>query len=280
MNTSTFKARLNEVIFGTDTPAGKNFDLILIALILGSVLILMLDSLASLSDSALAYLKVGEWFFTIIFTLEYILRLYSSPQPWRYARSFYGLIDILSILPTYIGLIFPGANYFLMLRLFRVLRVFRVLKLVRYISDANLLLRIVRLSHRKIMVFFFAVLVLSVIFGSVMFLVEGANEGFSSIPKSVYWTIVTITTVGYGDITPQTPLGQFIASLAMLTGYSVLAVPTGILTAELTQEMQRQRSEIRCRQCERFPTDEHANYCSHCGYKLREDAKDWSSEGT
>lgn len=271
MQQTSFKARLHSIIFGTDTPAGKNFDLVLITMILGSVLLLMLESLANLSDAAVRYIRMGEWFFTIVFTVEYILRLYCAPKPLRYARSFYGLIDILSILPTYIGILFPGANYFLMLRLFRVLRIFRILKLVRYLSDANLLLRTIKMSHRKIMVFFFVVLVLSVIFGSMMFLVEHENQGFSSIPKSVYWTIVTITTVGYGDITPQTPLGQFIASLAMLTGYSVLAVPTGILTAELAQEMQRERSLLRCKNCGQLSIDPHANFCAHCGHKFDEE---------
>ena len=270
MNHASLRAQLYEIIFGTDTPAGKNFDLALIVFILSSVAVLMLESLADLPAAVSHYLKILEWIFTLVFTIEYLLRLYCTPNTWRYARSFYGVIDLLSLLPTYIALIFPGANYFLMLRLFRVLRVFRVLKLVRYISDANLLLRAVRMSRRKIMVFFFAVLVMSVIFGSIMFLVEMGNEGFTSIPKSVYWTIVTITTVGYGDITPQTPLGQFIASLAMLTGYSILAVPTGILTAELSQEMQRQRAHMRCQRCERVPAEDHANYCSNCGHKLNE----------
>jgi len=268
MNHQNLKATLNEVIFGTDTPAGKNFDIALIVLILLSVAVLMLESLADLPASAFGYLRLAEWLFTIIFTLEYLTRLYCSPNKFRYARSFYGLIDLASILPSYISLLFPGANYLLVVRLLRVLRVFRVLKLVRYLSDANLLLRTMRTSRRKIMVFFFFVLILSVIFGSLMFLVEGGNHGFSSIPKSVYWTIVTITTVGYGDITPQTPLGQFIASLAMLTGYSIIAVPTGILTAELTQEMQRERSRLRCGHCHSLSIDSSARFCASCGEKF------------
>jgi len=250
MTNKKLRARLNEVIFGTDTPAGKNFDIALIVMILGSVVVLMLESLADLPEATMGYLRMAEWAFTIVFTIEYITRIYCSPNRLRYVRSFYGLIDLLSILPSYISLIFPGANYLLVVRLLRVLRVFRILKLVRYLSDANLLLRTLRTSRRKILVFFFFVMILSVIFGSLMFLVEGGNHGFSSIPKSVYWTIVTITTVGYGDIIPHTPLGQFIASLAMLTGYSIIAVPTGILTAELTQEMQRERSKLRCGSCQ------------------------------
>ena len=228
----------------------------------------MVESLAVLSDTTLLYLRIAEWFFTIIFTIEYMVRFYCSPRPFKYAGSFYGVVDLLSVLPSYISLLVPGANYLLIVRLLRVLRVFRVLKLFRYLSEANVLLRSMLLARRKIFIFFFSVLVMSVIFGSLMYIVEGPIHGFSSIPKSVYWTIVTITTVGYGDIVPQTPIGQFIAALAMLTGYSIIAVPTGILTAELSQEMQREKLRRVCVQCLKEGHDRDAKFCLKCGAKL------------
>jgi voltage-gated potassium channel len=268
MTNSEIKQLLNRVIFGTSTPAGKLFDVILIAMILLSVVVLMLESLKPLSANYQIYFRIAEWVFTIVFTLEYMTRFYCSPKPFRYAGSFYGLIDLLSVMPSYLSLFFPGANYLLIVRLLRVLRVFRVLKLVRYISDANILIRSMIASRRKILVFFFLVVVLSVIFGSLMYIVEGPQNGFTSIPKSVYWTIVTITTVGYGDITPQTSLGQLIAALAMLTGYSIFAVPTGILTAELSHEMQRERMQNRCNSCGYMSADTNAVYCARCGVEL------------
>ncbi len=262
------RKRLYDVIFGTDTAKGKRFDMLLICLILLSVLALMLDSVDRLSTRWVLYLRYLEWAFTLIFTIEYAVRIYCHPRPLRYVTSFYGVVDLVSILPTYLSLIYPGASYLLVVRLLRVLRVFRILKLVRYLSEANILLRAVFMSRRKIFVFFICVLVLSTIFGSLMYVVEGPQHGFSSIPKSIYWTIVTITTVGYGDITPQTMLGQVIAAAAMLTGYSILAVPTGIFTAELAQEIQRARISSRCKACDRSGHDSDANYCRHCGSAL------------
>ncbi|WP_370981539.1 ion transporter [Agaribacterium sp. ZY112] len=270
MTRSPAQLKLYEIIFGTDTRLGKTFDLILIMLICVSVLVLMIESLSDLSERSLLLLRIAEWFFTLVFTLEYALRLYCAPNPFRYARSFYGVVDLLSVLPSYISLIFPGANYLLIVRLLRVLRVFRILKLARYLSEANVLLRAMLHSRRKILVFFFSVFVLSIIFGSLMYVVEGTENGFSSIPKSVYWTIVTITTVGYGDITPQTSLGQFIAAIAMLTGYSIIAVPTGILTAELTQEMNREKQRRQCSGCHAEAHELAAKYCLHCGSRLKE----------
>jgi len=259
------REKLYEIIFGTDTPAGKNFDLILIYTISLSVLALMLDSLSGLNATWRHFLSITEWTFTLVFTIEYLVRLYCSPNRWHYARSFYGIIDLLSILPSYLSLFYPGANYLLMIRLLRVLRVFRVLKLVRYLSEANSLVRAMYTSRRKIFVFFFVVVILATIFGSLMFIVEGPANGFSSIPRSIYWTIVTITTVGYGDITPHTVLGQIIASLAMLTGYSIIAVPTGIFTAELAHELQKERNLIVCANCGKQGHDKDAHFCSRCG---------------
>lgn len=262
------KERVHEIIFGTDTPSGKRFDIFLIYAIVLSVIALMLDSVTSVSTRYGLYLDIIEWCFTIIFTAEYAIRIYVSPKPLRYIRSFYGIIDLLSVLPSYVGLIYPGATYLLIIRLFRVLRVFRVFKLVRYLSEANVLLRSMAMARRKIFIFFLAVLVLSTIFGALMYVVEGPENGFSSIPKSIYWTIVTITTVGYGDITPQTILGQIISSAAMLTGYSILAIPTGIITAELSQEIMREKRAKKCKQCESTGHDSDARYCKFCGFQF------------
>ncbi len=259
-----------EVIFGTETPAGKRFDLWLIALISLSVLAVMLDSIVVVSERLGGWLYALEWVFTIVFTVEYALRIYVSPKPWAYVRSFYGVVDLISILPTYLSPFLPGASYLLIIRLLRVLRIFRVLKLVRYLSEGNLLLRSLWLSRRKVSVFFSAVLVLATVIGSLMYVIEGPENGFTSIPRSIYWTIVTITTVGYGDITPHTVLGQVLAAMTMLLGYSIIAVPTGILTAELASEMQRERVARICHNCNHSGHERHAKYCQHCGAQLLE----------
>ncbi len=266
----SLREKIYHVIFGTDSKAGRRFDLLLIYAILLSVAAVMLDSVAAVNQRFGRELLFAEWLFTAIFTLEYAARIYSSPKPWRYVFSFYGVVDFLSILPTYLSLLFPEATYWMVVRLLRVLRIFRVLKLARYSAEASLLMRSLVQARHKIFVFFGVVLVLSVIFGSVMFLVEGAENGFTSIPRSIYWTIVTITTVGYGDITPQTVIGQFIATLAMLTGYSIIAIPTGILSAEISKEMGKARALVRCNICERGGHHDEAEYCYHCGIELPE----------
>lgn len=270
MNQAELRSRLYIIIFGTETKAGRLFDVVLIYVIIASVLALMLDSIAAVSQRFGGWLTLMEWAFTVLFTLEYLVRIYCSPRPLAYMRSFYGLIDLVSILPTYLGLIFPGANYVLVVRLLRVLRIFRVLKLARYMSEANVLIRSMLLARRKIFVFFFVVLVLATIFGSIMYIVEGPEHGFTSVPISIYWTIVTITTVGYGDMTPKTPLGQLVATAVMLTGYSIIAVPTGILTAELAQEINRERTAKTCANCNRSGHDQDAGYCKHCGSPIEE----------
>lgn len=264
----SFREKTYSVIFGTDTPAGQHFDIALIYLILFSVLAVVLSSIGSLQAQYGAWLFKLEWAFTLLFSMEYLLRIYSSPKPLRYIFSFYGLVDLLSIIPTYVALLFPGANYWLVVRLLRVLRIFRVFKLVRYLSEANLLLRSMYAARRKVLVFFTAVLVLCVIFGSLMFLVEGPDNGFTSIPRSIYWTIVTITTVGYGDITPQTVIGQIIATMAMLTGYSIIAIPTGIFTAEIAREMITESNNRQCNVCNRIGHHAEAEYCFQCGVTL------------
>ena len=264
----SLRDKIYRVIFGTDTPAGQRFDIALIYLILISVVAVILDSIESVNREYGMWLFRLEWVFTLLFSLEYLMRIYSSPKPLHYMFSFYGLVDLLSIVPTYLALFVPGASYWLVVRLLRVLRIFRVLKLVRYLTEANLLLRSIYASRRKVLVFFTVVLVMSVIFGSLMFLVEGPDNGFTSIPRSIYWTIVTITTVGYGDITPQTPLGQVIATMAMLTGYSIIAIPTGIFTAEIAREINAESNRRRCNICERTRHHPEAEYCYHCGVTL------------
>ena len=268
----TAREKIYQVIFGTDTPAGQRFDILLITMILLSVLAVIFGSISSIHDQYGVLIFRLEWIFTGLFSIEYLLRIYSSPKRLSYIFSFYGLVDLLSIVPTYLALFIPGASYWLILRLLRVLRVFRVLKLVRYLSEANILLRSMYASRRKVFVFFTVVLVLSVIFGSLMFFVEGPEHGFTSIPRSIYWTIVTITTVGYGDITPQTAMGQVIATLAMLTGYSIIAIPTGIFTAEIAREIHSETSNRRCNVCERTGHHPEAEYCYHCGVTLPDSA--------
>ena len=211
---------------------------------------------------------IFEWCFTIIFTIEYLLRLYCSAQPIQYVRSFYGVVDLLSILPSYLALFFPGANFTLVIRILRLFRIFRVLKLLRYLSEGNVLLRAMLQSGRKVFIFFFSVSLIVVVLSSIMFVVEGPGNGFTSIPKSIYWTIVTITTVGYGDITPETSLGQAIAAFTMLLGYSIIAIPTGILTAEISQEMVRSKDLRRCSNCLKTGHEKDAIYCDHCGSEL------------
>ena len=268
MAQSHLQKRLNSIIFGTDTQGGKRFDVWLIYVICISVAVVLFDSVDNIHERYGRWLYIAEWVFTIVFTVEYLLRIYCSPRPWMYIRSFYGVVDLLSILPSYIGLFFADVSYLLIVRLLRVLRIFRVLRLVRYLSEANILMRAIAQSRRKILVFFSSVLVLSVLFGSLMYIVEGPENGFTSIPKSIYWTIVTITTVGYGDITPHTTIGQVIAAVAMLTGYSIIAVPTGILTAELAAEMQRDRTQRHCPSCTRAGHESDARYCRFCGHDL------------
>ena len=251
----TRRERVYNIIFGYDTPEGKAFDMALIIMILASVTAVMLDSVEPQSLSVDRFLYRLEWFFTLAFTLEYGLRVYSSPKPQRYIFSFYGLIDLLSILPTYIAFLYPPANFLVVIRILRVLRVFRILKLFRYIGEANLLFTALVNARRKIFVFMFAVINLIVVFGTTMFIIEGPENGFHNIPHSIYWAIVTITTVGYGDITPHTPLGQTIAAIAMICGYAIIAVPTGIIGAELMQEFQSRSA----------PSPKHQRNCPHCG---------------
>lgn len=261
-----WRVRLYDIIFGHEAGAGRYFDVALIISIVASVIAVMLDSVASIRAEHGAALYAVEWLFTIVFTVEYALRLLCAPRPASYARSFFGLVDLASILPTYVSLVLPGSQYLQVIRVLRVLRVFRVLKLAEYIGEADSLMVAIRNSRRKLWIFIATVLVLAVIFGAAMYFVEGRTNGFNSIPASIYWTIVTITTVGYGDIAPETALGQALASMIMLLGYAIVAVPTGIVTVELTRN--RDRDRLRCGGCGAAEHDADARHCKRCGTRL------------
>jgi len=267
----TLRLKLRQIIFGTETKAGRYFDLALIVSIVLSVSLVFLDTIDSVHQRYGDIIRIIEWFFTGLFTLEYLLRLYCSAEPMKYARSFYGVVDLLSILPSYLALIFPGANFTLVIRVLRLFRIFRVLKLLRYLSEGNILLRAMMQSSRKVFLFFFSVSLIVMVLSAIMYVVEGPEHGFTSMPKSIYWTIVTITTVGYGDITPQTTLGQAIAAMTMLIGYSIIAIPTGILTAEISQEIVRKKDLRRCSNCLKMGHEVNAVYCDKCGSELESD---------
>lgn len=265
----SWRKRLYIIIFEADTPAGKTFDIILLVAILLSVLIVMLESVSSFANYFEREIWGIEWFFTLIFTLEYLLRLFSSPRPLRYALSFFGIVDLLSILPSYLGLFISGTHYLVVIRSLRLLRVFRILKLSRYLGEAQILGMAVRHSMEKITVFLGVVVTAVLIIGTTMHLIEGPENGFTNIPTSVYWAVVTLTTVGYGDIAPQTPLGKGLATLVMVLGYGVIAVPTGIVTHEIGQAQKEKKSGKYCPQCGLDKHEEDALHCKHCGHPVR-----------
>jgi len=268
-NHQSWRLKLHEIIFEADTKAGKTFDILLIVAILLSVAAVMLDSIPNIKRGYGSQLYIAEWVFTIVFSIEYLVRLITVGRPIKYAKSFFGIIDLLAILPTYLSLFFPGTQMLSVIRILRVLRVFRVLKLVQYLGEAQTLVNALKASRRKITVFLFAVITLVIIFGSIMYMVESDESGFKSIPHSIYWAIVTLTTVGYGDIAPQTDLGRMLASIVMILGYSILAVPTGIITAELTMGAGKDKvSTQACPQCSREGHDTDALFCKFCGEKL------------
>jgi voltage-gated potassium channel len=256
------------VIFEAHTPAGRAFDVALIVCILLSVSAVLLDSVADVHAHYGDLLYKVEWGFTILFTIEYGLRLWCIENTGRYARSFYGVGDLLGIIPTYLSLVVADTQYLLVVRILRVLRVFRVLRMVRYVGEAQVLTDALKASQRKITVFISTVLALVVVFGSFMYLIEGPDSGFTSIPKSIYWAVITLTTVGYGDLTPVTPLGQAFATVVMILGYGIIAVPTGIVTMELTEAHRRSANTRTCPVCSVEGHIREATYCWRCGEHL------------
>lgn len=258
---------IHEVVFESETKAGRAFDITVIVLILLSVAAVILESVKGVRDVLGPELLIAEWFFTILFTLEYILRLIAVRRPFRYALSFYGLVDLIAILPTYIGLFIPGTQFFLTVRILRLLRIFRILKLAEYTSESRIITSALKASRRKIFVFLVAVLTIVTVVGSLMYVVEGEENGFTDIPTSIYWAIVTLTTVGYGDLSPQTALGKFLASIVMILGYGIIAVPTGIVTAELARAGKPASTQV-CPECHAEPHDVDALHCKYCGSKL------------
>jgi voltage-gated potassium channel len=269
-NKEHWRARLFTVIFENDTPAGKLFDVILLVLIFLSLLLVMLQSIPSLDAKYNQLFYTGEWVVTILFTIEYILRLIAVKSPIRYGKSFYGIIDLLSILPTYLSILLPQTQYLLVIRSLRLMRVFRVFKLTQFVREGMSIVLALKASARRILVFLATVFIISIIMGSIVYVVESpVNDKFDSIPQSVYWSIVTITTVGYGDISPVTPLGKFVASLIMLLGYAIIAVPTGIVTVELTKTARQEQMHNKvCPNCSKEGHDNDAGYCKFCGHSL------------
>lgn len=262
------RKRLRYIIFGVNTPAGKAFDVCLLWVILLSVAVVLLESVPTIQLRFGLPLRIAEWLFTVLFTLEYGMRLWTALRPVKYATSLFGIVDLVAILPTYLSVFFAGSQSLAAVRALRLVRVFRVLKLVRHLREAYGLIRAIRASRPKIVVFLVGVLSVAIIFGTVMYLVEGDAAGFTSIPTSIYWAVVTMTTVGYGDIAPQTPLGQFLALCLMVVGYSIIAVPTGILSAELARAEIRQSAIGDCPVCRHKTFKEGARFCSACGHNF------------
>lgn len=264
-----WRTRTGRIIFEADTPAGKTFDVVLMALIIMSVVLVMFESIEEFSQRYETQFLVAEWIITILFTIEYAVRLMTVDRPIVYARSFYGLIDLISILPVYLSVLFPGAQSLLVIRSLRLLRVFRVFKMAQWLREANYLIRALRASSHKIAVFLITVMLINVIFGSAMYVIEGPERGFDSMFRGVYWSIVTMSTVGFGDITPATPIGQILAAVLMLLGFSVIAVPTGIVSAEMAARATTV-SLVACSECGLGDHDPGATYCRRCGDRLPE----------
>ena len=263
------RERLHEIIYESNTVAGKIFDVSLLLLIIASILIVILDSIKSMNQQYGELFSMLEWVFTILFTIEYILRLISIRRPWKYVFSFLGMIDLLAIIPSYLSIFFVGAQSLLVFRALRLMRVFRIFKLSHFVSEMRFLAVAIKSSMRKISIFMLIVVMLVIILGSIMYLVEGGQNGFDSIPESIYWAIVTITTVGYGDITPVTTIGKLVASLIMLIGYGIIAVPTGIITTEMALAVKSKgHSNEVCPHCGKEGHDEDAKYCKNCGERL------------
>jgi voltage-gated potassium channel len=267
-NFSPLREKIHEIIFEAETRAGKLFDIVLLIMIFLSIILLMLETIPSLSKSWTRFFYIMEWVITVFFTIEYLLRLYCVYQPLKYAKSFFGIIDILSILPMYLDILFPGAHSLMIIRAFRLLRIFRIFKLNAFLNQGQFIMDAIKESRPKLTVFMFFVLLSVCIFGSVIYLAEHvANPQFDSIPTSIYWAIVTLTTVGYGDISPVTPLGKIIASAIMILGYAVIAVPTGIVTSSLIQTGKK-HTVVSCNNCGKEGHDPDAMHCKYCGCPL------------
>lgn len=261
-----WQQKLHQIIFEADTPKGKLFDVVLLIMILISVLVVMLESVESIKDVHGELLVAIEWTFTILFSVEYILRILSVGKPIKYITSFYGLVDLLSILPTFLGLFIAGTHSLTVIRSLRLLRIFRILKFAQFINQTEALIIALRKSSTKIIVFLFAVLSLTIILGTLMYIIESPEDGFTSIPRSIYWAIVTLTTVGYGDIAPQTVLGQTIASVIMIIGYAIIAVPTGVVSVEYAKKFKTNTQA--CPNCSMEGHDDDAEFCKFCGSNL------------
>jgi voltage-gated potassium channel len=265
---SGLRLRLHEIIFEADTPGGKAFDVALIGAILLSVAVVMLESVTSIREQYGLALRLAEWIFTGLFTVEYVLRLYCTVRPAKYARSFFGVVDLVSVAPTYLSLFLEGAQTFQIIRALRLLRIFRVLKLANYLGEADVLKQAVRASRPKITVFLIVVVNIAGIFGTLMYLIEGQAGGFDNIPISIYWAIVTMTTVGFGDIAPVSSAGRLIAAILMLMGYGIIAVPTGIVTAEIARADRQRKVSTQCPVCSQEGHDADAVHCKYCGGRL------------
>lgn len=263
-----WRKRCFDVIFGYETAAGRAFDVALVIVILMSVGVILADSVASLNQRFGSHFITLEWFFTLLFTVEYLVRLWAVREPLRYAKSFYGVVDLLALLPTYLSLLFPGLQYLAVMRALRILRIFEVLHMRRYKRASGVLLDTLFKSWRKILVFLMAMLTLITIFGALLFVIEGPEHGFTSIPISMYWALISVSTVGYGDISPVTPFGRFVASFLILIGYGIIAVPTGIYSAELMSRLKTQTDGPACAECGLSGHDADAHYCRKCGASL------------
>ena len=272
LHNEKLKHKLYVIIFESDTPSGKLFDVILIGCILASVLLVIIESLKGLPSYLTTPFVVMEYLFTGFFTFEYLTLIYCSPRPKKYIFSFFGIVDLLATLPLYIGLLFPGARYLLIIRAFRLIRVFRVFKLFNFLNEGERLLTALRESSKKIAVFFLFVVILVTSIGTLMYMIEGNIPGsqFNNIPNSIYWAIVTMTTVGYGDITPATGLGKFLSACVMLIGYTIIAVPTGIVSASMMKDYKRRRDK-ECPNCHRSGHEDNAKFCKYCGHDLNPD---------
>lgn len=274
------RTRIFQIIFESDTPLAKGFDIVLIATILASVLVVMLESVRDFRSDYGTTLGMLEWGFTLAFTVELAVRLYCLEKPMTYLKSFYGVIDVISILPTWLMLVLPGAQSLVVIRLLRVLRVFRVLRLMQFVGEGRLLIEALRRSSHQIFLFFFSIFIVVSIFASIMYLIESEDAGFTSIPKSIYWAIVSLTTVGYGDIVPETSLGKAITVMLMLIGYAIIAVPTGVFSAQVIRSIREDRySEEACPGCGHDRHEKRARYCLLCGTWLNEESKDPREEG-